>query len=386
MRTSSFIQFFAIVLTLGIPTLLAPYPAAPLCCAQGTDNAAGAADALAWPPQLTAKEKQQSKILFNAFRKETSLSGQEEAIRSCANLAALALIQKQIQKQLAAPLQEYQKAFSRAAQLKVNAKIKKAQVPAIQQGWQQAAAARKLDYSSGDASKPTLTKELIQSQVQPAFERAYDAFWSEPADIVASDEKLSTLRTELLGKSALWDALGDAWNQLVAPYPGAPTMASLSEMVDQMEFDLVLVALPISEQGRKTLNANRNLTFSLDLEEARCISLTNRYRILLGLAPQAIDLKLCAAARDHSYDMKTRNFFSHESPVAGKKSFSDRAKRMGVSGAGSENIYMGSVKGSAAAEAWFFSPGHHKNMLNDNARIAVGRYQEYFTQMTGWAN
>lgn len=385
MRKSSFFQSFVILWAFCVAALLAPNSVAPLCCAQDVDNAAGSADALAWPPQLTAKEKQQSKVLFNAFRKETSLSGQEAAIRSCTNLGALVQIQKQIQKQLATPLQEYQKAFSRAAQLKVNAKIKKAQISSIQQGWQQAAAARKLDYSSADPSKPTLTKELIHSQVKPAFDLAYDAFWVEPVDIIASDEKLAAMRTELLDKSTLWDAFSDVWNQLVAPYPGAPTIASLADMVDQMEFDLVMVALPISEQGRRTLNANRNLTFSLDLEEARCISLTNRYRILLGLAPQSIDLKLCAVARDHSYDMKTRNFFSHESPVAGKKSFSDRAKRMGVSGAGSENIYMGSVKGSAAAEAWFFSPGHHKNMLNENARIAVGRYQEYYTQMTGWA-
>ena len=356
------------------------------CYAQEKSGLVQSAEAPAWPPVFTPQEKQQAKSLANAYKKEKDSEKQEQLIRSCTNLAALSLIQKQIQTRFSTPIQEYQKSFARTAQAKVNAKIKKANTLLLQQGWLQAAAARKLDYVSSDPNKPLLTKQTIQNQVKPAFDKAYDAFWVEPVDIVDSQTDLAQKRKKLLDEAPTWDALSDVWNQLVSAYPTAPTLPRLSEMLDQLEFDLILAALPVTDQGRKTLNANRNLTFSLDLEEARCISLTNRYRILLGLAPQAIDLKLCAVARDHSCDMKTLNFFDHNSPVAGKTSFSDRAKRMGVSGAGSENIYMGATSGASAAEAWFYSPGHHKNMFNENARIAVGRYQEYFTQMTGWAN
>ncbi len=93
-------------------------------------------------------------------------------------------------------------------------------------------------------------------------------------------------------------------------------------------------------------------------------------------------LKLAAAARDHSRDMKRLKFFSHTSPVPGKRSFFDRAKRFGVR-ASSENIYTGRADGLIAHTGWFHSPGHHRNMLGRHTRIGVGRSGVYFTQMFG---
>ncbi len=270
-------------------------------------------------------------------------------------------------------LQKYQQSFSRAAVKAINAKLAKANQRQIAL-WQQTAQT---------ARQGELTKEIIAEKVKPAYNNILAAAWIQPQEILDSNTALTADREKILQQADIWEKFviqpslkSTSWNTSAAP--------TLTQFLEQTEFDAVLYSLPLSAKGKLTAKNNRQLTFTLDIEETRCISATNRYRILLGLEPQVIDKKLCAVSRDHSHDMKTKNFFAHESPVEGKKTFTDRANRMGAKGAGSENIFMGSEDGFAAAEAWFDSPGHHKNMFNKNERIAVGRFDNYFTQMTGW--
>lgn len=130
------------------------------------------------------------------------------------------------------------------------------------------------------------------------------------------------------------------------------------------------------------LSANARLAEKLDPEEARAILELNLARNLLGLPALLIDLNLCAAARSHSADMEKLHFFSHESPVEGKKTPSDRAKLFGTR-ADAENIFMGSTSGKSAHEGWFRSPGHHRNQMSNQVRVGVGRNGKYFTQMFG---
>jgi uncharacterized protein YkwD len=104
--------------------------------------------------------------------------------------------------------------------------------------------------------------------------------------------------------------------------------------------------------------------------------------MLLGLAPVLIDPKLHLAARDHSKDMAEKKFFAHDSPVSGKKSPWDRAKRAGTS-ANAENIFMGNSSPEAANRSWFLSPGHHVNMFGNSRRGGMGRHEGYWTQMFG---
>ena len=108
----------------------------------------------------------------------------------------------------------------------------------------------------------------------------------------------------------------------------------------------------------------------------------NLTRNLLGLNALSIDLKLCAAARDHSADMQRLKFFAHESPVAGKKTPWDRAKNFGTTASG-ENIMMGVRDGKAANLGWFHSPGHHKNMLGNHNRVGMGLTGAHFTELLG---
>ena len=71
--------------------------------------------------------------------------------------------------------------------------------------------------------------------------------------------------------------------------------------------------------------------------EAEIIKLVNKIRLENHLRPLTHDPRLSAAARDHSRDMENKDFFSHTSPVSGKRRFADRAKNFDTT-AMAENI------------------------------------------------
>src|SRR5690606_23287980 len=97
----------------------------------------------------------------------------------------------------------------------------------------------------------------------------------------------------------------------------------------------------------------------------------NEIRYLLGLNLLLLDEKLSEAGRDHSKDMHTLKFFSHTSPVSGKEQFGKRAANFGTS-AHAENIAAGQQSGHGAIQAWWYSPGHHRNMLGEHRRTGLG--------------
>ena len=80
--------------------------------------------------------------------------------------------------------------------------------------------------------------------------------------------------------------------------------------------------------------------------------------------------------------MERLKFFSHESPVPGKKTTgSGHARRH--DGQRARISSCGVSSGKSADEGWFHSPGHHQNQMGNFSRIGVGRSGTYFTQMFG---
>lgn len=142
------------------------------------------------------------------------------------------------------------------------------------------------------------------------------------------------------------------------------------------------LATVMPEKDRKTILANEPDLVQLESEEAAGIVQLNRIRVRAGLTALRVDLKLCDAGRGHSKDMVEHEFFAHESPLPGKKSPSDRAALAGTSG-GAENIAAGQGSGHGAIRAWWYSPGHHRNMMGNHGRIGLGRHQNHWTQMFG---
>lgn len=114
-------------------------------------------------------------------------------------------------------------------------------------------------------------------------------------------------------------------------------------------------------------------------------TILNRERLILGLGPLRLEEKLSDAAEGHSADMAKLGFFAHDSPVPGKKTPWDRAKRAGFTGrASGENIFMGSTEAQAAYNAWFGSDGHRFIMLASGPNtLGVGISGRHWTMMTG---
>ncbi|MCU0865510.1 MAG: CAP domain-containing protein [Planctomycetes bacterium] len=135
-------------------------------------------------------------------------------------------------------------------------------------------------------------------------------------------------------------------------------------------------------QDQRVLADNELLRREHDAEEFAGTAALNELRFLIGLPLLRIDPKLGAAARDHSRDMETLGFFAHESPVPGKRSPGDRAALHGTSG-GAENIAAGHGSGPDAVRGWWYSPGHHRNMLGSHHRTGLGRQGNLWTQMFG---
>jgi uncharacterized protein YkwD len=223
----------------------------------------------------------------------------------------------------------------------------------------------------------------------PAMEQLANLLLVDRMTVLAQNKKLVEDRQKLLPVGKLWETaeaylakFSTAPSGGDAPANNASQPVSFEQYLMQEEEIAVRLALPMSDATRAVLTQNEKLAKQLDPEEARCVLSLNLTRILLGLEPVLIDLKLTAAARDHSHDMIEHNFFAHESPVLGKKTPWDRAARFETSASG-ENIAAGYGTGPEANLAWFHSPGHHKNMLGKHNRVGVGREAKHWTELFG---
>jgi len=123
--------------------------------------------------------------------------------------------------------------------------------------------------------------------------------------------------------------------------------------------------------------------------EAQVIALTNQQRGANGCAALRTDGRLTAAARAHSTDMVTRDFFSHTGSDG--SDFVTREARAGYSAASAENIAWGWSTADVVVREWMNSPGHRANILNcGNVAVGVGLAKKsdgtpYWTQDFGRA-
>jgi uncharacterized protein YkwD len=153
--------------------------------------------------------------------------------------------------------------------------------------------------------------------------------------------------------------------------------AKLQELARQMDLFAQWELMP--PEDAMTMAKNHEAKKELSEEEYRLVTMTNEYRVMMGRKAVAINVKLCRAARGHSKDMKEKNFFSHDSPVPGKRTFAMRAAKEGTM-AGSENIARTGPRAQDAFWGWFTSDGHHKNMMAPWRQIGVGNEGEMWTE------
>jgi uncharacterized protein YkwD len=146
---------------------------------------------------------------------------------------------------------------------------------------------------------------------------------------------------------------------------------------------LALVLTTLTWTGSVTTVAAQDGGYSPDDQEMAFFDLLNQYRGSLGLAPVSLNAELGAAAKYHSYDMATENYFSHYAldgtdPVTNINNF-------GYYGTpSSENILGGMEYAQDVLAGWQGSPEHNATMTNPQfTEVGVGRYYDPNSQY-GW--
>ncbi len=224
-----------------------------------------------------------------------------------------------------------------------------------------------------------LTKEMIEEKGTPAMARLRELSKVERKEVLAASEDLQKLRAKVAGLGGEILLCEDAL--VILDYEGAGyTEKKLEEFEDTAAGN----AIEMDRKDRAVLVANEKIAQSKEVPpaEAEGIRDLNEMRILIGLAPVALDPLLCEASRNHSGDMKEKGFFAHDSPVKGRETPWARAKEVGTS-ASAENIYVGNADPHEANKAWFYSPGHHKNMFGNHRRGGMGLAGSHWTQLFG---
>lgn len=195
------------------------------------------------------------------------------------------------------------------------------------------------------------------------------------AGVVSSSTKLQKKRKRLVRLGNIETKLREFLNP--NPQWGPGDEEALHEAAPSFDENLRIEEEGAVERWLLTQGYRR-----LTSDESSVISAINRLRQEAGLETLEIDYKLCFAARDHSYDMVRKNFFSHKSPVHGKKTFSDRAQRIGTV-AYAENIAKCNTAVSPIT-LWLNSKPHKKIMFGKWFNtIGVGRAGNNYTAMFG---
>ncbi len=125
----------------------------------------------------------------------------------------------------------------------------------------------------------------------------------------------------------------------------------------------------------------------LSQSEQMVYDLTNSVRVRNGLSPLSWSSSAGNAARKHSLNMASEDFFAHRDPS--RRGPGDRLKSEGISyRTCGENIIAGYEGVILSVHGWYNSSGHRKNLLHTSFRyVGVGaaydkesRYQFYITQ------
>jgi uncharacterized protein YkwD len=123
-------------------------------------------------------------------------------------------------------------------------------------------------------------------------------------------------------------------------------------------------------RARAVTRFNERAVHSGTDEDAAFTLIINAYRRGLGLELLTVDERLLLASRQHSQHQVDNDYFSHDCPDPRKATPWDRAALEHFTGNVAENLATG--RGGYAAksvfEAWYRSPGHHRNMVGPRHR------------------
>jgi hypothetical protein len=184
----------------------------------------------------------------------------------------------------------------------------------------------------------------------------------------------------------------------LAQLGGLPDGESSSSILEPMEWALALEpGVPITLQNfcltpmereqragwRRVEGYNAAAKDEFSVAVQTLLRITNDYRAMFGHRPLAAVKSACEGSQGHADEMSRLGYFSHMSPVPGRRTPRDRMKLAGYMFGVSENIAKtGGALGSH--NAWCRSSGHHRNLLMANHReIGIGANGRYWVQNFG---
>ena len=220
-------------------------------------------------------------------------------------------------------------------------------------------------------------KKRLAEEGWPAMQRLQGKLMPAPGSALETDAVLQQLRESILFRLDLCEDL--------AEHAGLPSEDGLRDRLNVSAGESAGLMSIATAKDRRVLAANRKAAESGQVPEADVVGVedANRLRMLAGLPALLLDPKLCKAALVHSEDMFKHKFFDHESPVKGRREFTDRAAEAGTT-ASAENIAQGQRDTVEANKSWFLSPGHFRNFFHSGfTRIGYGTHGEHYTQLFG---
>lgn len=219
-----------------------------------------------------------------------------------------------------------------------------------------------------------IVEEVIWSDVKSDIEsRASDVIEELQSEKQFGMSKLLSIRLSGLNGETEVPILED--KTLLAENESAADVKSHEAIFVDANSDLMFNGLP----------TGREIVTSADLPgEREVLRLVNAERKKKGQKPLIWDEKLARAARYHSYDLATQNYFNHSSydrkdgklvKVGGTF---DRIKMFySDSFVNSENIAAGNKSANATYLQWYNSKGHYDNMFNpESGKVGIGVFYD----------
>lgn len=201
-----------------------------------------------------------------------------------------------------------------------------------------------------------------------------------PKSLVADLESLSWLATQMSRHGALPD--GESIQSMLAPMAWAQALEA-GKPITVRNFCLTPEERWQRASWRRIEAFNDATANEVSPAVRQLLKITNEYRAMFGHRPLAAVKTACAGSQGHADEMSRLGYFSHMSPVAGRRTPGERMRLAGYMFGVSENIAI-SGGALAAHNAWCRSSGHHRNLLNARHReIGIGANGRYWVQNFG---
>lgn len=221
--------------------------------------------------------------------------------------------------------------------------------------------------------------EEVQREVDGLVDAVREV-WQRPHEHLAKmDEGFARTLDGMREAASLMTELGGTDKAL------QETLAAIAERISLPSYGPDARTQSALDRNRQVKAHNEKLLADgvVTADELDCYHATNAYREMMGLGAVMGEASLVECARGHSEEMQRLGYFSHTSPVDGRRSPGDRARLAGWGGGVSENIARGQPTGRAAVGSWIRSSGHHRNILGAGwTHLGVGKSPEglFWTQ------